>query len=600
MAVKGEVMRREKMKKIIILLMMLLMIGSVNADQAIEGDVGDIYNEEGRTLSFWQRLGLFTTVDYDGQSYECSSRVNTRLMVNGQQIWKSTSGKVCYTNSNAFPVIMQIFNANPRTGQVRGDIKIMPNTQGCNYNLVVGKEYNGDIYYCNKQTNFGAQCIDVDGGLDFYQGDCAGLVDGTYKCDSCSNGVVTEYYCDSSLTNIKSTQESCPNGCYSSSRCAKTGEQSIDSDSGDGTTTGTIITCYRCLDDGTQKTEEYKTSECPSGTFLTQQTCVPQKVNLIQEKNPTFKIIKDYEVQITFYLKNTGSAMDKEWLFEIQPDAKPAPEGIMSVFGFGQEACDPDHPENTHILFKLGAGESKAITFNLKIPRDQVTSDGNSYIFPIITEGCFNKNYHLPYLDGKQGGMVYVGEDGKEHNEQMPVLLSHKQVCCFKQGTFNKEKPENYQCEVDDCENVVHPDPITPDDKYSGFCPDECLPSRETIEAIELSKIKEADKITQQKQFIEHGCRVSIECKEGTCLTLEKIGKKIEQENFKDDVTSITSVDRNGMCAIDDLEEEETPDFCSWAPNWQGFGQCGSAGVIILIVILVFFAVISMMQPKGK
>lgn len=72
------------------------------------------------------------------------------------------------------------------------------------------------------------------------------------------------------------------------------------------------------------------------------------------------------KVTTTFSFTNNGGTMTENWLVEIQH--QPEGSGLMAIGG--GETCDPNHPENIHQFYRLGAGETEDFTFTYVVDEE--------------------------------------------------------------------------------------------------------------------------------------------------------------------------------------------------------------------------------------
>lgn len=614
------------MKKIILpLIICLLLVGVVFADDAKEGAM--YRPTKGIVSNLFSMFIPFQTVDYNGDRYTCSSEVNVQLTVGGLKEFKCVSGQICYTNSYSYPVVMQVFNAQPRTGQLGSDIKILPGAKGCQA-ATIGNYYNADLYYCQDKETYD-NCYDTDGGIDYYIQGYTSLKDGTNKVDTCNGNSLTEYSCSSDYTKIITSTNSC--SCCQG-RCLKSGETCPEKQvcDNDGTCDSgeTATNCANdCRDAPKNDTPEGRTQETTDTNKEQEVDPTATQPIITSYATPTYKILSDYNVEITYYIKNIGADMKSNWIFEVQPDISPS--GIMALIGFvgSQRTCDSNYPENIHREFILNSGEKADIKFSLKVPPDQVTSDGITFIFPIIRVGCSvpgasnyvaqdscknlytlcstgNGCYQTPYCDGKSDVDYKNTVTNKITSSLIPVLLPHNNVCCFKSSGINTKNPDNYYCAVDKCSvhsSLVAGGGLAPDvqigysSEFGGYCPNECLPTANTIESIKLSSLEGLNKIEKQKLYQKHGCNVDIECiqkenEDVECMTLSDINEAINDPDFKDDVTTVLKIDKIGMCITDDRTPTDWCSWTSWAPSGL-FGQCGNGYAIVILGFLIGYMI---------
>ena len=675
---------KKTISMIIGLLMVLSMVGGVFAgeyritkteqgdDILINVNYGFLSKIKDLFTGFW--LADNDGQLYNGKSYDCDTYPKSGI---GHQF---TADKTYleYENENSFPVTLEIFKS-PNWNQVGSTLEIGPYSDDRIYGLVVGGLYAFDIYYCD--TIHGSTvCTDSDGGLDYYRkGTTSKQYPYTQSSDKCNGDILTEYYCGGiSIIEVLSENYNCPFGCTDGAcnivseitcyKCEGANLQTqniVDYDCPPGWSeteldceTTSLITCYKCEGDNllTEKKEScssgYSTIKptscgglttitcykCDSGVLKTETvtSCSPgystikptsceeeptDKPYLQEYQTATYKIIDNYEVEVTFYLENKGEDMTENWILELQPDKSPT--GIMSIFGFvseRQETCDLDSPENVHKEFKLKKGEKAEIKISLtgknKIPEEQ-TFGGNTYLFPIVRKGCsvgsdaipnlecqedytgcknqkeYNGCFKLPYCDGKSD-VNYKDEDtGALSESSIPVVKKEETVCCF-QG-ISHSKTANYNCMIEsECSSGVPPRIIitSDDDKRVGFCPVDCLPSKETVPYIKLETLEEKSDTGKTRAYLDHDCRVNEECQdyskeEISCMDLDKIGEKIDDTEFKDKITAVTTIgEKTGMCIFEGVKETDMCGWTNWAP--EGFlGQCGNAYAIVIVIFMI-------------
>lgn len=412
------------------------------------------------------------------------------------------------------------------------------------------------------------------------------------------------------------------------------------------------ITCFTCKADGTSTSQQVVGSSCPSGTVNSAAQCSqqidPSNEPLLKEyATASYKVTKSTKQQgglptpfgyiggtkafynhldITFYLENVGTDMPSEWIFEVQ-QTNNGPSGINSIFGFvdKQDTCDSNYPENVHRAFRLNNGEKAELKFSIDVLDKDITPEGTSFIYPIITESCGSENYKLPYLDGKSDvnyTNIDTGVTSPEViNGFLPPYNSGGSTVASKSlsMTFSDWKESSTATRL----------------KTLCSTKDDCQPytDTETGDSLEVSCVGNSQVLSILDNDVERFCSdkkntglyalgggaggAAAGCTAGAvigvafggvsavpgCVIGALGGGAIGAGSGATYAYVGNTLQIN--CAVKKVPPEagaciakSSGDFCSWAPDF-GFGQCGSAGLII-IVLLVVLAVIFRPQQGGK
>lgn len=592
------------MKKIMIpIIMVLFMVGSVIAVDVSDDDFEPAsltgHTKEMKGLSFIEDIkywastfSLFSVITYNGVQYTCDEQVSYNMKI------YPVDNKICYSTTSHNGVQVQIFRMNA-AGELNeaylGEKTALRNGPAvCFEGLDENRLHNVDLYYCDTPTE-GGGCVDYD-GLDYHV-DSYVKQDHNYFYDSCKNSETVleqkceigrrevEYDCSNTGANYECRDNACRQKQITCYKCVGTSletkqdtscygewsEETLSCGNGGGNEgspecgDGHCVsgeTAENCPSDCTQGCGD----DCGSGERDPPVNPIATYPELTPYKNPTYNIISDYKVEVTYYIKNVGVDMPEKWILEVQPDDEP--EGIMALFGFvgTQETCDPNYPENIHKDFQLKSGEKGEIKLTLDVPPTQTFAGGNTYLFPIIRKGCVVDKpktqcendftgcsagdgcYQMPYCDGKSDVYYENPSTGAKSQSSIPVLKTGSE-------TVNKcNRILGQSCTPVD---IAGADDSGPSDECeTGWCQDKAGTG-------------------------------------GICAPVGTLG----DGDIKDVAQPHPTCVSLGTTTPKDPETEA--DLCAWT-TWapEGFlGKCGNAYGLIILVLLIFYAIMN--QNKG-
>lgn len=323
---------------------------------------------------------------------------------------------------------------------------------------------------CSNECSSGAkQCITKNGYNNRYIGTC-----GNYDSDSC-----TEYPTSNSDLTDCGTNKVCENGA--------------------------------CVE---------VTTPPPSTT--------PGEPELQHLGPAQYRIIEDKKIEVSYTLRNIGDDMDTTWILEVQPEPFSIGAGgiIQSVVSVGsQKTCDSNFPQNVHKEFQLSSGASKKISFIMDLPDEEINNDGNTYLYPIITESCGSSNYKAPFYDGTEDVKYKNIESEVIYNNNVPVVRVAQKV--------------------------------------------------KALDWDELAKITDS-------QIRNSQCETSSECEDdSSCIDLDYIDEK--EPGTKAKTTQFWKPDSTGLCMFEEQEPEPVDLLDTLRENWQIV-----AGLIVLIIVMAF------------
>lgn len=641
------------MKIFVIALMMILMSGIVIGEEAISTIGGCIecqtMNQPTFFSLFLQSIIGFHAIEYNGESYDCPTGIDAELTVGGQKHFKLPSGQICYTNPNSFPVTMQIFKS-PSWGQVGNDVDIFPGKTGCLSGLTTIDTYAGVLYYCYKKTDYSSNCIDSDGGIDYYKfGETFESSKG-YE-DSCTGDYLKEYYCSTDEKAL-ATSTKCPYGC-SDGRCLKQGEQESETCGngicGSGETATNCqtdcyapekITCYKCEND-VLKTENV--FSCSSGFSEEKPSCGEQPPITGESGftgKPTFSPARIKQGDSITVTQEFYASQDGKYFLEAGTEfiSSWVPE-LASTIGIETNECNPAEKWYNNKEVQLSKGKH-TITFTL-IPSDKgIQKDGEYIIHTALVIGCGNDTIgdiniastSLYIGEPSEGEKIKCGkscspignnekcETGWCYHFDEGFLSKSINTCQPKEGTiYDPSKNPKSEFVSKGGYNFIKPTSLGIEFIKGGGCLSKNITTK-TARGMYSKELKSAsgEDLIKSTCLLQgstiSNCETGSRCKTAKSLILDKVITESDFEDIKNAIglkatallsftdwlglTDFNMQQRNiGFCVIIEEEQETKIDFCSWTSSLTFLPEDNRCtftygGIVLIFLIIIFL-------PKG-